>query len=179
MRSIFLLVNVFLLSACSSIVYQEPMSGPRARVRFVTSFTGVALLRAYDDANCSSNEAEWMRLRNGKLFNSTPKRLGMPLWNYSENAAKEVYVDSTKQFNGLMQGSERGGEGIYSCGVPFFFTFLENADYEVFFHWSPKSCHITIAQLIDGTKGVEEKELKVFTNQITEINAGCMKAFKE
>jgi hypothetical protein len=179
MRLLILISHVLLLSACSSIVYQEPTSGPRARVRFVTDFTGVALLRAYDDANCSSNETEWMRLRNGKLFNSTPKRLGMPLWKYNENAAKEVYVDSTRQFNGLMQGNERGGAGIYSCGVPFFFSFLENTDYEVFFHWSPMSCRITISQLIDGTKGVEERELKVFANQITEINEGCMKAFKK
>jgi hypothetical protein len=45
------------------------------------------------------NETEWMRLRDGYLTNSQPKKLGMPLWNYHENAAKEVYVEANKKLH--------------------------------------------------------------------------------
>ena len=44
------------LMGCASLSYQEPQQGSRARVRFVTTSTAPTVLRAYDDAGCTTNE---------------------------------------------------------------------------------------------------------------------------
>ena len=86
--------------SCSTLVYTEPKEEPQARVRFITNTTSISVLRSYEGDNCANNENEWMRLRVGHLINSTPKKLGIPLWQYQENSAKEVYVkaDQNKYF---------------------------------------------------------------------------------
>lgn len=168
-----------LLASCSSIVYKEPVSGSRARVRFVSDLNAVSVLRVYDDADCTANETEWMRLKNGYLLNSSPKKLGMPLWNYHDNAAKEVYVGTDKQLNALIKGDEQSGDYIYSCAVPFFYRFSENEDYEVYFHWSRTDCTVTISQFSTTPTGTEANKKEVFTNKPSTRNAGCMSAFKK
>jgi hypothetical protein len=177
-----LLLNLLLLlplgGCVSSLVYKEPDSGARARVRFVSELDGITVVRVYDDANCTTNENEWMRLKNGWLLNNHPKRLGMPLWNYHENAAKEVYVDSSKPFNSLISGGEPGGV-VYSCGVPVAHSFKEGADYEVFYHWSRTACKVSIFELIATGSAFRKQEVASFTNEANENNQGCVNAFKK
>lgn len=179
MRTQLLLAGLLLLSACSTLSYQEPTSGLRARVRFVSDLDAISVLQVYDGENCSGNETEWLRLKNGTLIHSTPKKLGMPFWNYNDNAAKEVYVAANRQFNGLIKGDEMTGTAVYSCAVPVLFTFLDNTDYEVFFHWSRTDCHVTVAQLIDDPAHSEKKEIRLFTNKADGINEGCKLAFRK
>jgi hypothetical protein len=169
------------VAACSTLTYQEPTSGQRARVRFVTDSDSsvVSVLRTYSDENCANNEADWMKLRNGQLLNSSPRRLGIPLWSYHENAGKEVYVEANKEIHGLFHGNEIFGGGTYSCGVPFSSSFKEHSDYEVRFKWAPKACRVTISQVVSSPKGFELRELATFSNQATEVNKGCLAAFRK
>jgi hypothetical protein len=112
-------------------------------------------------------------------INSSPKRLGMPLWNYHDNAAKEVFVEANKQIYGLFQGGETNAVKIYLCGTPFSYSFQEGADYEVRFKWAPQECRVTIAQIADGPTGMELRELAAFSNHVNETNKGCLAAFKK
>lgn len=179
MKIILLMVASLCLTGCASLSYQEPTQGSRARVRFVTTSSSPTVLRAYDDINCTQNEIEWMRLRVGYLLNSNPKTLGMPLWSYHENAAKEVYVDASKQMNGMFFGSERVGMTIYSCGAPFSFTFSENTDYEVKYQWSPNQCSATISQFVPKGADWDLKEVEKFDNRVNDSNRGCLAQFKK
>ncbi|MGC4405421.1 hypothetical protein [Methyloversatilis sp. MC4-4] len=174
---ILVLATSIVTCACSTLVYQEPISGPRARVRFATDSKDISVLRTYSDKNCSTNEAEWMRLRNGVLINASPKRLGISLWRDHENAAKEVYVGAGSPIYGLFIGGEMAENMIYRCGTSFLFTFQDAYDYEVRFRWSRKQCYVTISQISDPQSGAEIKQLAEFTNQVTEANKGCLDAF--
>jgi hypothetical protein len=187
------LVTVSLrLAGCATLSYQEPAAGSRARVRFVTGPSGITLLRTYDDVNCGGNEVEWMRLRDGFLLNSAPKRLGMPLFSYHQNAAKEVYVRSGKPVYGLFIGSETQYNfstprtyilptpSTYICAVPFSHTFLENSDYEVLFEWSRFDCRVRIFEIVQDETGDHMlKEAADFDNKITEGNRGCVARLKK
>jgi hypothetical protein len=149
-------------------------------VRFVTTSAAPTVLRAYDDANCAQNESEWMRLREGPLVNSQPKKLGMPLWNHHENAAKEVYVDASKPMHGMFFGQEPVGIGlIHTCAVPFSFSFAENRDYEVKYHFIPKQCHVTISSIAPNGDGWVYKTAAKFGNRATEMTRGCEQAFRQ
>jgi hypothetical protein len=176
---VFTIAASLSVAACSTLTYQEPTSGQRARVRFVTDSNEVSVLRTYGDGNCATNEVEWLRLRNGPLLNSSPRRLGMPLWSYHANAAKEVYVETNKKIYGIFQGGEYTGVRTYLCGTPFSYSFQENSDYEVRFKWAPKECRVTVSQVADNQKGFELQELATFSNQATEANKGCLAAFNK
>lgn len=177
--SILAIVAPLFVASCSTIVYQEPAAGPRARVRYVTDSNSVSVLRTYGDENCATNETEWMRLRNGMLLNSSPKRLGMPLWNYHDNAAKEIYVEANKPIHALFHGGETVGLTTYACATPFSFSFNENTDYEVRFKWATKACGVSIFQLIKNPDGVAMQEVATFTNQATGANKGCLARLTE
>lgn len=179
MKKILLVVTSLWITGCASMSYKEPLQGPRARVRFVTTSVSPTVLRAYDDINCTQNETEWMRLRAGYLLNSNPKKLGMPLWSYHENAAKEVYVDASKQMHGMFFGSEQIGTTLYSCGVPFSFTFSANNDYEVKYQWSPSQCLATISQIVPNGSDWSLKEVGKFDNRTNDLNRGCLAQFKK
>ncbi len=77
-----------------------------------------------------------MRLRNGVIAGSSPTRLGIPLWQHRESAAKEVHVAAGNPFYAMFVGSDPTGGGLAmeQCGVPFSFVFNENVDYEVAFN---------------------------------------------
>lgn len=54
MRLTAVTVMVLILAGCiGTLTYEEPDSGPRARVRFVTSTERVTVLRSYADTQCS------------------------------------------------------------------------------------------------------------------------------
>lgn len=172
------LAGFALLSACASIPYQEPTAGPVARVRFVTEATEITILRTYDDAQCTKNEVEWLRLRDGPMLNSPPRRLGMPLWSYSDNAAKELRVTAGKPVYGLMQGGERVTLGRSQlCGAPFDYTFEEGADYEVKLRWLPQECQVTVSRIVDAPSGPRFADVKTFVNRVSDTNRGCLAAF--
>ena len=210
MRLLYVVVIIsVVLTGCASLLYTEPMAGPRARVRFVTETEGVTVLRVYDDTQCTTNETEWMRLRHGILLRyilSTPKVLGMPLWKYHKNAAKEVFVEANKLLNGLFTGSEtvwvlgnsegstqsdsfftrtewrRSGilEGTdYHCATPFSFRFSESEDYEVTFRWDRGNCSVVISQFAVNNAGPSLLEVARFDNRVSESNNGCLAAFRK
>lgn len=167
-----------LLASCSTMSFKEPSEGPRARVRFTTTTESITVVRAYSDIGCESNETEWMRLRNGFLLNSKPKQLGMPLWSFHPNAAKEFYVaPSTYTF--LFTGAESKGRFLYSCGVPVHETFEAGHDYELNFIWSPTSCTVEVAE-IKQTNGVAARTgLREHSNVATPTTVGCLNQFKK
>jgi hypothetical protein len=175
MKSLCIVLAALSLAGCATLSYQEPTQGPRARVRFVTNTGAIAILRVYDDANCTQNEAEWMRLRVGNILGSTPKKLGMPLWDYHDNAAKEIYVQAGKPVHALFSGSEAN----YQCGVPFSFTFQDSNDYEVKYQLDGLACSVTVAQLVRKGDGWSASQLGKFYNVVTEANRGCLAQFKK
>lgn len=180
MKSIYpiILITLF-MSGCSTIVYQEPLSGDRARVRYATDSGSITVLYAYNDKNCATGEEEWMRLTTGTLIRPQPKTMGLPLNNHQQNAAKEVYVQSTKPTYSMFTGSTTVGNYIYSCGVPFSYHFETGKDYEVFFKMYMDRCSINVAEIVttNGTASFSEK--LIATNKLTDENKGCMEAFKK
>jgi hypothetical protein len=184
MRNISFFIVSLWLAGCATLTYQEPTAGPRARVRFVTDTSDLTVLRTYDDSNCTRNEAEWMGLRVGFLFNSSPKSVGMPLGHYHTNAAKEVYVQAGKPIYGFFIGSETPysfpAPNTYLCGVPFLYTFSEDKDYEVSFKWNRYDCRVAISEIIHNDLGGHVLlENVTFDNRVDEANRGCMAVLKK
>lgn len=170
----FLIIpTAIVLVGCSTLSYEEPNSGPRARVRFATEFEGTTVLRAYDDRSCRINETEWMRLKNGTLINTQEKSLGLPLNKYHKNAAKEVYVRSGKEFTGMFEGLELKDGVIYRCGVPFSHTFEDKKDYEVEFIWHRRQCKVSIYEINNSAGSWSRIQNKSYSNNVTSDNAGC------
>jgi hypothetical protein len=171
MLNTFLLVLCFVLAGCQSLSYQEPTSGERARVRFATNTESVTVLYGYEDAACTTNEQEWMRLKTGVLVNSHPKSLGIPLNRHNKNAAKEVYVPANKPLHFLFRGAAGAGlilageEGathvidpIRFCGNAISYQFEKDKDYEVFFDWdeiNKNACKTTISLISANPETVE------------------------
>jgi hypothetical protein len=192
MRNASGLLLSFWLAGCAGLSYQEPLTGPRARVRFVTDTKEITVLRAYDDIACTQNETEWMRLRNGPLITSSRKTLGIPLWKYNDNAAKEVYVEASRQFNWLFMSEDSTIQFspvmlagvlpvlIRGCGVPFSYTFSENKDYEVSLRWDRTDCRVVVSEVIaDPTGDPALSEVASFGNRLTEANKTCLDQLKK
>jgi len=169
------------LAGCSSLSYQEPVSGERARVRFATRTDNVVLVRGYDDASCSVNEQEWMRLRNGTFLNSSPKRMGMPLWRFHQNGAKELYVDATRPFHGLITSGESDSQYQFSisyrCGVALSFQFKPGLDYEVEYVYDRHACKVSVSQITGPVRSETLTPLATFTNRADTQHAGCLRDF--
>jgi hypothetical protein len=164
------------LTGCATLRYHEPTHGPRARVRFVAHSDEVTVLRAYDDARCRRNETEWMRLREGFLVNDAPKTLGMPLWSFHANAAKEVFVEANKPLTAMFVGSrtDHFGAAPRSCATPFSYAFAEGADYEVGFRLAANECEVTISQLVRSADGWARSRLGRFGSQVNDANRECL-----
>lgn len=178
-RCVILFVLLALAGCAKTFSYKEPSSGPMARVRFATNTNAVTVLRAYDDPDCKQNEEEWMRLLVNHVADSTPRRLGLPLWNYHENAAKEVYVEAGRERTWLFKGQELGGGYAHICGVAVTFTFAEGKDYEVKFKGEEKSCSVVIAEFRGTQQAPRLQELARFDNRIDDAHQGCEEAFKK
>ena len=177
MKYVFLVLALLSLTGCTStgyLWYQEPTAGPKARVRFVTTSKGSTDLRVYDDANCTQNGTVWMDLSERSRFGGQLKKLGMPLWNYHENAAKEVYVAANKPIYGMFFGHEYMGSTTYVCAVPFSFTFSENADYEVKYQGGATMCSVSIAQILRAGNNWSLTEVGKFDNKMNDSNRGCL-----
>jgi hypothetical protein len=169
---------VCLVAGCASYSYVEPTSGNRARVRFVTDTVSPSTLKVYDGPDCSGAEHEWMRLRVGPLITGSLKRLGMPLWNYHDNAAKEVYVATDKPLSAIFWGTENAGTMEYSCGVPFFATLQKDKDYEIRYRWARRECTVSLFEIRNATTGEPVfLEIAHYNNKVLPKWDGCYKAF--
>jgi len=201
-------IALFALAAvgCQTLAYKEPLSGDRARVRLASQAPFVVVVRAYDDANCKTNEQEWMRLRSDYLVNSSPKRLGLPLWHFHDNGAKEVFFDTAHSFHALIIGEEiapgrvkasdfsgnadslsdasefQPAPGVwmttYRCGVAFSYDLKANVDYEVEYIWHRQSCSVVVSQ-IDGGEKPSLKWLATFSTRVKYSDVKCKEAFKK
>lgn len=179
MRHYFIYLLIISLSGCASLTYVEPQTGDRARVRFATDTVSPTVLRVYDGEDCSGDEHEWMRLRVGVLVTGSLKRLGMPLWNYHDNAAKEVYVSSDKPISAIFWGTEIAGNYHYQCGVPFSTSFQKDKDYEVKYIWGRTSCAVSVAEITADSPGQYSLRLiSNFNSKVANIESGCYKQFK-
>lgn len=176
---LFLLFLTRIISGCSTVSYVEPKSGPIARVRFVTDTDGIAAVREYASTNCD-NEKEMMRLRNGYLLNSNPKCLGIPLWNYHKNAAKEFFISANIPHVYMVYGSEITGSTIYRCAVILSQEFEEGKDYEIYYKWNASKCSVDISEIKKNDLGIAEKILlQKRTNKLNnDFSLSCMKVFK-
>ena len=176
MSKIILVLLSLSISACSSISYKEPTEGPLSRVRFATETEGLTMVRNYITSDCGGEE-EWMRLRNGFLLNSTPKKLGMPLWNHHENAAKEFLVTSNNDTYFMFSASHQIGRTTYSCGVPATVIFKENHDYEMLFKFGVINCSVILSEIINENGTYNKNTLNTYTNVIGANQLGCKKSF--
>jgi hypothetical protein len=132
---------------------QQCLAGNEARVRFVTTTGSLTLIHKYDDDECKKGEQELARLRNGFLLaNPGPplKKLGMPLWEFHENAATELPVAAGKRFHGMFYATK----GNVKCGIPFSFDFKEGRDYEVVYDFPGIAANCTVKIFVlEGNKG--------------------------
>lgn len=175
-------VAALAVSSCETLSYKEPDPATTsvARVRFVTTTETPAILRAYDDRACEQNEVEWMRLEKSNLMlNTHPKSLGMPLWHYDLNAAKEVYVTADRELNAMFFSSEIDGTMLYKCATPFFFKFAQGRSYEVTFDWDRSYCSVSVSELVQSGQNWSRTPLAHFDNRVTDANRGCLTRFEQ
>lgn len=173
-----------LLSACSTVSYQEPQTGPRARVRFVTDTHVASVLRSYDDAGCKTNETEIMRLRTGYVANPIPKRLDLPLWDFNPSAAKEVYIDANRPTQFLFSSESLVAHPpnimtTLKCGVSFSFPFEAEKDYEVVFNWDPQQCRVVVNELRGRGNSAARVKLAIIDNSLTGETKSCLNPLKK
>ena len=142
---IWIVPLVFLyMVGCSAVKHNDATTGSRARVRFVAELENYTVVYGYQTENCI-NEEEWMVLRNGHYPLSPEKRLGIPLWHYHKNAAKEFYVSTERPLIVMFKSYVHIGGGYifgyvidtvswFICDAPVIYQ-LEEKDYEVRFNW--------------------------------------------
>lgn len=169
-------ISIFfmLLCSCSTISYEEPQDGDRARVRLVTDSESITVIRSYTNDSCE-NESELMRLKNGFLVNSSPKLLNMPLWDYHKNAAKEFYFEANEEHYLMFFGAETIGTTTYSCAVPTAVKFEPDKDYELSYRFGLSSCFVELSELVKSGTGFSKKEINTYSNIGTD---GCASALK-
>lgn len=186
---LILACGTLLLSACSTISYTEPTEGERARVRFaivegakeLPLDSANATVYGYSSSECD-NEQEWMRLFHGFLVNSSPKRLGIELWDFHENGAKEFYVSTDKPLHLLIMGGMGSYDGVrqstHMCGVLVNETLDPDMDYELIFSQTTRTrCQV------EFNKIVEQGDTFIRQNIVTHFNNGepvpeqCLRSF--
>lgn len=172
MRTLLAALGLLACAGCAGLSYVQPTSGDRARVRFVTETSTLAVMKGYDGPDCSGEEREWMRLRVGPLITSTVTRLGMPLWEFHDNAAKEVYVATNKDLVALIWTEQ----GTLKCGVPVTYRFMPGQDYEVKYTSSGRSCSVSISMIAARGDGHERRRVGTF-DSTTSAYPGCYRQF--
>jgi hypothetical protein len=149
----YILPIFLLVSGCTTAPYQEPNSGERARVRFATESQGVTVVFKYEDERCSADrENEITRLRAGHLFNSNPKRIGIPMDRFHPNGFNEFYFKANTKLIGVFSGGEDFGTSGYTCKVPFGFE-VTQGDFEVVFFASRQGCGASINKIAPAGEG--------------------------
>ena len=185
-KNIWIIPLVFLyMVGCSAVKLTDTTTGSRARVRFVAEAEGDTYVYGYQTENCK-NEEEWIVLRDRFLASSPEKRLGIPLWHYHKNAAKEFYVSTERPFIIMFKSSTYTGGLItavsnFFCDAPVIYQ-LEEKDYEVKFNWPSHrtGCSADVFEIVKSDWGVHKKRhLKTFNNKMRFDSADCMSAFEK
>lgn len=116
-----------------------------------------------------------MRLRRGFLFNPAPKQLGMPLWAYHDNAAKEVYVSAATTFHGMFQTAARVSPlgGRKRCGIPFSIDLRTGKDYEFYFDF--ERCSLVASEIVASPDGYRKVPAPLIPMNIE----ACRRAFEK
>jgi hypothetical protein len=117
------LAVLFAASGCAA-TYDEPSSGPVARIKLSANRVGARGAYVYSDERCSNpavisplNEGEWVNVRAGE-----------PLW-------------MQRTFNSV--GSTQG----FYCAPATTFRPLEGASYLIDFHAEPNACRVTVRRV--------------------------------
>jgi len=167
------------LSACADISYRDPPEGPNtARVRFASDANLAAPLIVFDDASCESGGREWLRLQARPGLNVSSKRLGIPLWNYTDSAAKELVVRTDRDLYGVFSAS---GVNEPVCLTYFSAKFLPGGEYEVFFNhdWTADRCSVTVS-IIRTHDEPHRYPIAIFRSTVEKpnVSAACMKSWE-
>ena len=180
MYKLIVVSMIVLLSGCSSINYEEPLNGPRAKVRFTSDSESVTVVYGYEDSNCQG-EKEWMRLRKGYLVNSSPKTLNIPFANnLHENQFKEFYLNSTREYVFMFIGSNMSYQKTYSCGVPAKISIDEGKMYELSYNYSPQYCTASFFEIKGNeNSGFQKVKIADFTNRPAGFGKQCSEMFKK
>jgi hypothetical protein len=187
-KNIWIVPLVFLyMVGCSAVKLTDATTGSRARVRFVSEAEGSTVVYGYQTENCK-NEEVWMVLKNGHLLFSPEKRLGIPLWHYHKNTAKEFYVSTERPLIVMFKSYSHITYRIifqvvswFICDVPVIYQ-LEEKDYEVKFNWPSHrtGCSADVFEIVKSDWGVHKKRhLKTFNNKMRFDSADCMSAFEK
>ena len=170
----FLLFLAVFLAGCSSLGYIEPTSGEVARLRIVNATNDQVIVFGYETIDCKG-ETRWMTLLNGYLVNSTPKSLGMPMWGFHKNGAKEIYVSTAKPLRLMLKGYN----GNQTCAVPVNLK-LGEKDYELAFSYEKMDgCLVDFYKIRKNENGFVRELNSQFSNHVSEKNGNCMKPFKQ
>ncbi|KZN61376.1 hypothetical protein [Pseudoalteromonas luteoviolacea] len=162
-----LFVVAFFVSGCATttVEYQEPTVGERAKVRFVSSghHGGEAVVVGFDNAECANgtNRVSLYAKMHGNFTKS--KKVGVPLWTYGDYAAnaKEYYFEANKPNNFLIF-KRPGGLGVsLSCGSFVSTTFEKDKSYEVDFNTN--GC-LSVVYEIKENEGEYSRVLKSIGN---------------
>ncbi|ACK48094.1 hypothetical protein G3485_09650 [Shewanella baltica] len=163
-----------IISGCAT-TYVEQSSGDLARVRFVAKNSGApTAVNLYSEKNCENKIPVTSLLgRSIELF-PIEKRLGIPLWDYSANAAKEFNMPANVEQN-IMIIQNTGGLSSIACGAYFQFTYEKNNDYEIIF--DSQKCTATIYK-INGTVENAKRELINTYSSSSNVSQSCITEFK-
>jgi hypothetical protein len=179
MRSTTLAASLLLaLAGCATLRYQEPASGPRARVRFVTNSASVTVVSGAERPRCEGGEEEWMRLRVGSDLGSTKRRLGIPLWHYGDNAAMEVYVRTDRPLLGVISSATNrpfGASGPHlECAVAYQAELREGEDYEVgYVALADGLCLVGVSRIVGRDGGFVREPVAAATAADTQAIPAC------
>ena len=174
---ITVLAVAIVFSSCADMSYRDPTEGPNtARVRFASDSNLAAPLLVFDDASCKSGGREWLRLQARPGLNVTARRLGIPLWDYTDSAAKELVVTTDNDLYGIFWAS---GVKLPVCIASFSAKFLPGREYEVFFshNWTANRCSVTVSEI--RTRD-EPRRYAIATFESTvenpNVSAACLKS---
>lgn len=176
-----LLIVSFLVSGCATttVEYDEPTAGDRAKVRFVASghHGGEALVVGFDTPNCENgqNRVSLYAKMHGSFIKS--KKVGVPLWTYGDYAAnaKEFYFEAGKPNNFLIYKKHSGVGVSTSCGSFITTSFEKDKNYEIDFNTNGCSAIVYEIQGIDGV--YNRVRQSVGNNDISTMPNSCIQEY--
>jgi hypothetical protein len=193
------LVFLYMVGCSSAVKLTDATTGSRARVRFVAEVENYTqnytVVYGYQAENCKDEE-KWMVLRKGHYPLSPKKRLGIPLWHYHKNAAKEFHVSTERPLIVMFKSYcyihsislipvppifLSSSARCFICDVPIIYQ-LEEKDYEIKFIWPSHrtGCSADIFEIVKFERGVRKKShLKTFNNKMSFDYADCNSAFEK